>query len=206
MAEKLASGGSVPYGSEYLGIEDAVSSDEDCIDPLLEKEQLERHQQNLRKSGVPQVPSRKRRPYPNPTSITVASSRPLPVPPFVGDDADGVTTQVLNYAAAVGRTTAPCHGGYGWQVWWPADEQHWPAETKDCLHPLREGGHRLQGPHCQVGDVPPGANPCPEAAKWGSGGHLPHSSGQGQVSWLPFLSVIHVALGKQGSETHPLRG
>ena len=59
MAEKLAPGGSVPYGSEDLVIEDAVSSDEDCIDPLLEKEQLERHQQNLRKSGVPQVPLRK---------------------------------------------------------------------------------------------------------------------------------------------------
>ena len=205
MAEKLAPGGSVPYGSEDLGIEDAVSSDEDCIDPLLEKEQLERHQQNLRKSGVPQVPPRKRRPYPNPTSITVASSRPLPVPPSVGDDADGVTTQALNYAAAVGRTTAPVtevmvgrSGGLR------MNSIGRPRPRTVCVHSgkgaidckaliaklemfLLEPTHVQRLPNGDLEDT------------------FPTVADKDRFLGLVFV-VIHVALGNQGSETNPLRG
>ena len=103
MAEKLAPGGSVPYGSEDLAIEEETQSSEDETDIGLERERLVRHQQKLRTNGLPVVPQGNRRPYPRPSSATDVLSRPLPVLPSVADDAG----RERNYAAAVGRAAAP---------------------------------------------------------------------------------------------------
>eukprot|EP00795_Rhopilema_esculentum_P007308 gene7308-biopygen659 len=108
MAEKLAPGGSTPHGSEDLVFVEEVSSEgsqsEEETDFVLERERLVLHQQQLRKSGIPVVPSRNRRPYPGPTSDAFASSCPLPASPSSAEDTGRLER---NYAAAVVRAAAP---------------------------------------------------------------------------------------------------